>query len=151
MSRHNPRNQRRLLAEQAARWMSEHALDDPAVALRGCWRGCPRHRTAASGRIRPKSSTPCASTSACSVARSSRRNWNNGAAAAGRCLLLRIPPQAGGRRAGRHRRCQLAGATAPHGDDGEALLLFLQEQGIAHRVVSTASIWIHASRCGCRM
>ncbi|MEJ5208390.1 hypothetical protein [Denitratimonas sp. CY0512] len=136
MSRHNPRSQRRLLAEQAARWMSEHALDDPAVALR---RMLARLPSAPDRRQWPD---PAEILDALRqyqrLFRSTEQptqleQRREAAAEAMRFFSAFRPRLVGAVLEG------TADANSPvqlhlHGDDGEALLLFLQEQGIAHRV-----------------
>lgn len=136
MSRHSPRSQRRLLAEQAARWMSEHALDDPAAALRRVlarWPSPPdrrqwpdpaeilealrQHQRLFRGTTQP----------------THLQLRREAAAEAMRFFSAFRPRLVGAVLAG------TADANSPvqlhlHVDDGEALLLFLQDQGIAHSV-----------------
>ena len=136
MSRHTPRSQRRLLAEQAARWMSEHALDDPAVALR---RVLARQPSMPDRRQWPDA------TEILEALRQYQRLFRGPEQSAQ--LDQRRETAIEAMRFFSMFRPRLVGAVLEgtadthsavqlhlHGDDTEALLLFLHEHDIAHRV-----------------
>ena len=125
--------------------MSEHALDDPAVALR---RVLARLPSAPDRRQWPD---PAEILNAlrqywrCSVARAAdAAGTTTGSGRA--CASSPHSAQAGGRRAGRHRRCQLAGATAPAATMAKRCCCFCRNRASRTAWVSAASI-VHAGGC----